>query len=177
MGKIRKAIVTSIAVALGTVAFVGCSRDEKALDRDNANLADINFARAAAIGNYTEIALGRLDTLGVDPDVKDFGAMMVADHSSWDSLLKSIAQPLGLSAPDSIDDAHAALKAQLLGLTGRAFDSVYIKNMVIDHQAAVDLYTAEKNNGQQYQLVLYAINQLPKLQEHLDKATVLAANY
>jgi putative membrane protein len=178
MRKIRKATNTLTALAIGASVFMGCTRNENGLDHINANTADINFARAAAMSNFTEVTLGKLDTLkGVDSAVKVFGNMMITDHTTSDSLLKSIANPLGLSTPDSLDANHQALRTQLTGLTGRAFDSVYIHSQVADHQAAVDLFTAETTNGQQYQLKLYATNMLPTLQQHLAKATELAANF
>ncbi|MBA4167892.1 MAG: DUF4142 domain-containing protein [Chitinophagaceae bacterium] len=178
MGKIKKAVLTSIVIAAGAAAFVGCSREEKTLDQYNASTADINFAKAASVSNFTEVTLGKLDTLkGLDSAGKAYGAMMIIDHTTSDSLLKSIANPLGLSTPDTLDSDHQALRAQLTGLSGRAFDSLYIKSMVADHQAAITLFTNEDKNGQEFQLRLYAHNQLPILQAHLDMATALAAKY
>ena len=178
MGKIRKTVFAGVIVVLGTLAFAACSKNENAMDQYNANDADINFAKLASISNYTEITLGKLDTLkALDSAGKAFGAMMITDHFSSDSLLKSIANPIGLTTLDSLDATHQALRTQLMGLSGRAFDSVYIKNMVTDHMDAIALFTNEKNNGQYFQLKLYATNALPILQQHLDMATAISAKY
>jgi len=179
MENIRKAVAICIAVGASASLLISCFKDgDKALDQINASTADIRFVKAAAISNYTEVMLGKLDTAkALDVNVKAFGAMMITVHTTADSLLKTIANPLGLSTPDSLDNAHIALKVQLTALSGRAFDSVYIHSQVSDHQAAVDLYQAEIAGGQQGQLKLFASNHLPLLQDHLQAATALAANY
>ena len=178
MGKIRKALLGCITVAVGACVLTACTRDEQALDQYNANNVDINFARAASVSNYTEVTLGRLDTLkALDSAGKAYGAMMIMDHTSSDSALKAIAGPLGLSTPDTLDADHQALRTQLMGLSGRAFDSAYIKAMVDDHTKTIALFTNEDQKGQQFQLRTYAHNQLPILQAHLDMATTLAAKY
>ena len=56
------------------------------------NLADRNFARAAAAGGLAEVELGRLaDHNGQSQDTRQFGQRMVNDHSKANEQLKELA--------------------------------------------------------------------------------------
>jgi putative membrane protein len=160
------------------VSFVACDKDDD--DDDNAvyNQQDKNFAMMAAMNNYAEIDAGQTaSTKGLNTGIKEFGAMMVADHTTAGQQLKSITGGLGLYSPDSLDAKHVALKAQLAQLTGRAFDSVYIHAQVDDHQATIDLFEDEANDGKQQDLKSFANTKLPVLRMHLEHADSLANLY
>jgi len=161
---------------LAAFAFAGCDKDDD--DNNDINGTDRDFAMRAAMGNYAEIDAGQAAaTKASDGEIKAFGQMMVTDHSGAGAELKSIASSLGLYAPDSLDAEHVALKAQLNGLSGRAFDSVYIHAQVKDHQKTIALFEQESRDGDHSQLVNFANKTLPHLREHLDKANSLAADY
>ncbi len=178
MGTFRKATFATVIAVFGAALLSGCSGDENALDEYNANKADIDFTNAASVANYTQVILGRIDQQrGTDSAGKDYGDSMVAVHAASNSLLKSLAMPLGLGTRDTLDAEHQALRVYLNTLSGRSFDSAYIKNMVADHQAAVDLYNYEVAHGQQISIRSFASSQLPVLQAYLDKATAIAAQY
>jgi len=56
------------------------------------SMADTNFIFAAAQGGMTEVKLGALAVQqGMRDDVKQFGHMMVKDHSAINDDLKSLA--------------------------------------------------------------------------------------
>jgi len=178
MRNFNKGIFACMGVVLAAMAWVGCSRADSALTQYNLNNADIEFVKAASMANYTELVLARLDTsMSTDSAMKDFGDMMIADHTPAGTQLKQLATEFGMTAVDTLDDAHVALRANLMTLSGRSFDSTYIKNMVLDHQAAVTLFQTESTNGQQQSIRAFAQSLLPTLQMHLDKATALASTY
>src|SRR5215207_7791198 len=128
------------------VILVSCDKDDD--DDTVVNSTDRNFTVMAAIANTAEVDAGQLAaTKATDGGIRAYGQMMVADHGPAQAELKTIAAGLGLRAPDSLDAEHVALKAQLMAATGRQFDSLYIHSMVKDHQKAIDLFTNEKNQG------------------------------
>src|SRR5206468_3368718 len=100
-----------------------------------------------------------------------------ADHTAAQASLKNIAAKYGLTAPDSVDAAHAAEAAQLALLTGRAFDSAYIHGQVTDHQATIQLFQTETNSGNNTDLKTFADTTLPKLQMHLVRADSISARF
>src|SRR5450432_1177236 len=84
---------------------------------------DAKFAVEAAGGGMEEVVLGRLAGQKASAqEVKDFGAMMVTDHSMGGDKLKAIAAGKNLTLPDSLTpDAQKAI-ADLQNKTGADFD-------------------------------------------------------
>lgn len=64
--------------------------------------------------------------------------------------------------------------AQLNTLTGRVFDSTYIHNQLLDHQAAINFYTDELNNGNQLNVKAYANTILQNIRLHYQRADSIA---
>ena len=171
--KIKKMLLGCLLTA---AIFSSCDKDDD--DDNDINSQDRNFAMMAAMANFAEIDAGSLAvSKGTDPGITGFGQMMVNDHGSAKTELQDMASDLGLNAPDSLDAEHVALKAQLMTLSGRAFDSVYIHSQVKDHQTAITLHRNQSENGDNARLRNYANQQLPHLEEHLEHAQNLAANY
>jgi len=165
-------LVIGIAVSL-----IACDKDDDD-DNETYNQQDKNFAMMASMSNYAEIDAGQTaSTKGTNAGIREFGSMMVRDHTKAGQELKPITSGLGLYSPDSLDAKHVALKAQLATLTGRAFDSVYIHSQVEDHQAAIDLFTDESEDGKQADLKNFATKTLPNLKMHKMHADSLANLY
>jgi len=171
-----------MAVAISCVGAYSCHKDD---DDDNdhgggtgVSVADSQFVLKAALSNTAEKEAGALAAAkATDAGIKEFGAMMVADHTMAQEKLQSLADSLNLHAPDSVDAEHAALKQQLQSLSGREFDSVYINSQVKDHIVAVDLFTNESANGNNSQVRGFASRTLPTLQMHLEHADSLKTNF
>src|SRR5688572_19036861 len=86
-----------------TVSLIACDKDDEE-ETETYNQQDKNFAMMAAMSNYAEIDAGQTaSTKGLNPGIKAFGSMMVADHTNAGSKLKLITSSLGLYAPDSLD--------------------------------------------------------------------------
>ncbi|RYY20588.1 MAG: DUF4142 domain-containing protein [Chitinophagaceae bacterium] len=164
-----------LALSLATLLFA-CDKDDD--NDDETNDRDRSFAMMAAMNNFAEISAGQMASAkGENAGIRQFGAMMVADHTLASQQLKSIAANEGLYAPDSLDAAHMRLKDTLEDFSGRAFDSVYIHSQVRDHQIAISLFESQINSGQHRDLREFARNTLPKLQMHHHHADSLANFY
>jgi putative membrane protein len=171
-------------LALAICAMYQACKDDDDDNNSNGNnntgskSIDSIFVAKVSMGNSAEIQLGSLvSTHSNDSAIKWFGNMMVSDHTTAQASLTSLANSLSMYAPDSLDSAHVALKAQLMSLNGNAFDSVYIHNMVIDHQQTVSLFQNQIANGIDAQIKNYASTNLPIIQMHLDEADSLASFY
>lgn len=132
---------------------------------------DTKFAVDAANIGMMEIALGKVAQQNAkSKDVKDFGAMMVKDHTSAGDDLKKIADakhitlPTELSADDQkkIDDMKAK--------TGKSFDKNYIDMMVKGHKNAADEFQEEIKQGSDADLRAFATKTLHVIHAHLDSA-------
>ena len=132
---------------------------------------DTKFAVDAANIGMMEIALGKVAQQNAkSKDVKDFGAMMVKDHTSAGDELKKIADakhitlPTELSADDQkkIDDMKAT--------TGKSFDKSYIDMMVKGHKNAADEFQEEIKQGSDADLRAFATKTLDVIHAHLNAA-------
>ena len=136
-----------VMIALATYAMQGCNsapKDAKATadsvnktkdTTSNAaatggiavNADDSKFATAAANGGMAEVALGKLaQEKGASQQVKDFGAMMVTDHSKANNELMAIAKAKNITLPATVDAEHQKKMDDLQKLSGKDFDKAYV---------------------------------------------------
>jgi putative membrane protein len=102
--------------------------------------------------------------------VKEFGQMMVTDHTKANEQLKKIAQAKSVDAPHALKPEHKAMKDQLSKLSGEAFDRAYIQHMVKDHQEDVAHFRKESTEASDPDVKQFASATLPTLQKHLKRA-------
>ncbi len=163
-------------LAIATVLLASCSKDNKA--NNTIDTRDIDFATKAWIANKAEIELGQLAVIkATDPSIASFAQAIVAEQNAAKVQLQDIALQLNIALPDSLDADNVAIRAQLIDLDARPFDSVYIVNRVIQLQRSVTLYQVELNEGLNESLRSFALTELPKLQGHLRSADSIAVNY
>jgi putative membrane protein len=138
---------------------------------------DTSFFKHAAEGGIAEVEAGKLaQQKGNSQAVKDFGAMMVKDHSAANEKLAGIASSEGVDLPTSSSVGQVASKAKLEVLTGDTFDKSYIKNQVAAHVQTATLFKKEIANGADAQAKAFASETLPTVQEHLKKIRQIAAD-
>jgi putative membrane protein len=131
--------------------------------------ADDFFLSKASQANLTEIETGKLAaSKGNSAQVKRYGQQMVDDHSIAQKELVILAKKESLSIPKEPDENHKALKEQLMGLSGNAFDSAYLKSQLLDHQAMVLFFQEETTGGTDPDAIAYAKKYLQKLKMHLN---------
>lgn len=126
------------------------------------------FVDKAAVGGMFEVQSSELAIkVSRDPDVRKFADMMIADHGKTSAELEALAKEQGLTVPSKLDDEHAA-KLKELEDAGEQFDTPYIKAQLEGHQAAIKLFEAYSNSGQNTALQNFAVQTLPTLRMHLD---------
>jgi len=138
---------------------------------------DEAFLKKAAQGGMAEVQAGELaQTKGSSQAVKDFGAMMVKDHSAANAKLKALAASKDVKLPDGADLKHKAMKKKLQMKSGASFDKEYIEGQIKDHKDTVDLLQKETASGQDGDAKAFASEVLPTVQGHLQKIEQIAAN-
>jgi putative membrane protein len=138
---------------------------------------DATFYKKAAEGGIAEVDAGNLaQQKGNSQAVKDFGAMMVKDHSAANDKLQALASTKNISLPTSASIGEMATKAKLDVLSGDTFDKSYIKAQIKDHYGAIALFKKEIASGQDPDAKAFASATLPTLRMHLKKIKVIAAD-
>jgi putative membrane protein len=137
---------------------------------------DAAFYKHASEGGMAEVELGKLaQQKSGNQGVKDFGAMMVADHTAANDKLNTIAASKNIKLPTGPSVGQMATKAKLEVLSGQTFDKSYIKDMIKDHEADIEEFKKESASGQDPDAKAYATATLPTLQAHLKRIRSIAA--
>src|SRR5689334_23290239 len=125
------------ALALTAVIWSACDDDD---DDDKKNTpetisgSDLTFVNQATYINRGEVELGALAAERSETQsVIDYGSMMARDHQEALDDLEGIVDDYDNDLPNGLDQAHQQLKDTLMTLSGAAFDSVYLSNMVQGH--------------------------------------------
>lgn len=157
-------------------AFIGMALAALPLVTMAANSSpDESFYKNAAEGGLAEVQLGQLaQDKGQSPAVKDFGKMMIQDHTAANNKLRSVAAGKGVDLPSSPSVGQVATKAKLEVLSGDSFDKSYIKSMVEDHKDDIKLFQKELQSGQDPDAKAFAKATLPTLRAHLTKIESIA---
>jgi putative membrane protein len=137
---------------------------------------DATFYKKAAEGGIAEVQLGKLaQDKSSTASVKEFGAMMVTDHSAANEKLTALAAKKDIKLPTSPSVGQTATKTKLEVLSGATFDKSYIKGMVEDHQEDIKEFQNEAASGHDPDAKAYAVATLPTLKAHLKKIQAIAA--
>jgi putative membrane protein len=146
-------------------------------DTKHPNTADQVFTREATIGGEAEVQAGKLAARkGQDQAVKDFANRMVSEHSSAGERLGTLVKSAAYQAPTQLDMDHRVEMEQLQKANGKAFDELYIRAQIIDHQKTLQLYEWIIGNGQDARLQQFAMETLPTVMRHLEMAKAILAN-
>lgn len=128
-----------------------------------------NFVKEAATGGMMEVELGKMAAdKGKNQQVKDFGNMMVTDHSKANDNLKDIASKKNIDVPASLTEDQRKDVDKLSKKSGSDFDKAYVDMMVDDHKKDVNAFKKASGKLTDNDLKTFATNTLPTLQKHLD---------
>ncbi len=156
------------------------SANEEKLDSPSASQSigadeeSASFLVKAANMGMAEVDLGRLaGEKARNQKVKDFGAMMVSDHTNANNEVKSLASQRNVSLPDSVSDEKRKDKEDLAKKSGADFDRAFMEAMVDDHNETINLFEKASNNVKDNAVKTFVDNTLPKLRNHLDSAKAI----
>ncbi|GAB4053051.1 DUF4142 domain-containing protein [Spirosoma litoris] len=181
-----KKVSLILLLAVSTLSFQACSskKTESTDSVENAEKSneakeeagtgqpdDTNeFAVKAANGGMLEVELGRLaEEKAASKDVKDFGAMMVKDHSKANEELKTIAATQNITLPSTLGEDEQKHVNEMAKLSGADFDKKYVSMMVDDHKDDIEEFKKAAEDEKTNPAVKdFATKTLPTLQKHMD---------
>lgn len=147
---------------------------EQQVGDTSAKMDDAAFMAKAASGGMMEVELGKLaQQKAKSARVKNFGAMMVKDHTQANNELKALASTKSVSLPSAMTGEHQNHVNGMREKTGADFDKSYISMMVDDHQKDVNDFEGASNNATDANLKAFAAKTLPVLRTHLDSAKAI----
>lgn len=130
---------------------------------------DSKFAVEAASGGMMEVQLGELaQQKASSQKVKDFGAMMVKDHTAANDELKALSLKKNITLPPAPGEDHMDHIKKLSEKSGKEFDKDYVDMMVKDHKDDIDKFEKCSKDAKDPELQAFATKTLPVLKKHLD---------
>jgi putative membrane protein len=167
----RKLRLATAGFAL--VVLAGCSSPfgMANLSKESSSLsaADRSFISQAAYGSLAEVELGQLaQTQASRQQVKEFGGMMVTEHTQMNKDLVALASNKGVTPPSSPDPGRQEIGDMLEQLSGAEFDRQYIPQQLADHEATLGLFQIQSNRGQDMELRQFAQRYTPVIQRHVE---------
>jgi len=182
-------VATSIALATS-----GCSKKDDDTTKttaatDTATPADTGTPTAAAPaadshaaqfltdairGDNAEIKAGQAaQSMGSSQGVKDFGKMLVDDHTKARDQASQVATAMNVPVPsDTPPEADKDLK-MTMGMSGAGFDKDFIAMEVKDHKNDIAKFEAEAKSSDPSQVTDLAKQTVPVLKKHLQTAQSL----
>ena len=137
--------------------------------------SDREFIMKAAEGGMLEVTLGQIAiNKAVNPDVKQFAQRMVDDHSKANQELSALATSKGVTLPAADTKKEQKMKEHFDKHAGADFDREYMKQMVKDHKATVEMFERHSKSGRDADLKAFADKTLPTLREHHQLAQEIA---
>lgn len=134
------------------------------------------FAADAATGGMMEVELGNLAQQKASSQaVKNFGKMMVDDHTKANDNLKTIATQKNIDLPASVTDDQRKDIDKLSKKTGADFDKAYVDMMVDDHKKDIAAFKKAEGDVSDNDIKNFITNTLPTLQKHLDAIQAIKA--
>ncbi len=138
---------------------------------------DAKFATDAANGGLAEVALGKLaQQKSVNEKVRDFGAMMVKDHSNAGAELADIAKAKNITLPAAVSADEQKKIDALAKKSVKDFDKAYIDAMEDGHNKALKLFQDEAQKGTDAALKAFASRTVAVVQKHLEAISEIRAS-
>lgn len=132
------------------------------------------FVSMAAASDMYEVEAGKLaQTMGKSDAVKNFGRMMVTDHTKSTADLKAAAgQVQGVDMSPQLTAEHQS-DLDALKSAGENFDQVYAQQQVAAHTKALSMLRGFAERGDAEPLKEFAAKTAPVVERHLTEARSL----
>jgi putative membrane protein len=168
----RDTTITTTDSSNGVQNSTVLSPDKK--DTTALNSKEARWLKDAYQGGLFEVELGKIAQNNAgDPKVREFGTMMVQDHSQGGAELTTLAASKGVTLPDSVSDSQKRTRGRLFGKVNADFDKDYVGAMVDDHKSDIKDFEEESVNGTDPAVKAFAEKMLKTLHTHLDHAQAL----
>jgi len=167
----KRAIVCAVVLAVSIGWWLTGAAVGQAVQASNK---DQQFLQHAASDGLAEVQMGQMAAeRATNPEVQRFGQRMVTDHTKANQELMALAQSKNISIAKKTDKQHQKTAEALAKKQGANFDREYMRDMVKDHEKAVQLFSTAAKEGRDADIRAFASQTLPTLQEHLQMARQL----
>lgn len=178
--------IPMLALASGlSLAMAACSKNDSTGGAD-ATATPAASATAAAPDHATQFLTAVIQTnnaevkfgqaaqsMGSAQAVRDFGKMLVDDHTKANDQATQIAKAMNVAVPSGVKPDDMAAYNMATSMKGADFDKDFAEAMVKGHQKAIDMFQQEADGGDPAQVTDFAKETLPTLKKHLETAQSL----
>lgn len=136
---------------------------------------DTSFVTQTSLGTPFQVDSGRLaETKGATQAIRSYAELMVSSHITVNNALLGILKNKApVPPPTLLRAAYSTTVSSLLLESGKTFDTDYVRGQVNYQRANTALYEYEIANGTDPDLKAFALETLPKIQDHLARALKL----
>ena len=135
---------------------------------DAVSAADRKFVAMVSQGGMFEVKAGQVGAdQGSTQDIRDQGTTEAHDHQLVGDKLKSIAADAGIQIGDTLNAQFQSELDQLKGLSGRAFDAAYLRDMEVIHGKDGAAFATEAKSGSNPKLKAFAAETFRIVQRHI----------
>jgi len=128
-----------------------------------------DFMKKAAEGGMMEVDLGNIAMKNSSTQqIKDFGKMMVDDHSQVNQELKALASVKNIGLPTMVGSDKQDKIDKLSKENGAEFDKDYVSMMIDDHKKDIDEFKDAQDKANDPDIKAFLDKTIPVLQKHLD---------
>lgn len=168
-------LARSVAATAAAVVVLAGGAGIATASTTELNDQDRAFLIGSHQSNLAEIATGKLaQSKGQSQEVKDLGAMLVADHTKLDAAARPLAQRGNVKLPAAPNAEQRALAAKLTAASASEFDALFVAGQIAAHAKAMRIGEAEISGGQDPAVVAAAKNAAPVIMKHHHEAQALA---
>jgi len=161
--------MTIAMMAMGVCLFVGAARAATPPSAPPSTAAVLDKLHNS---NLTEIEAGKLaQDNGHSQATKDYGKMLVSDHTSADQQVVALAKKEKIDLSPSTPVVGSKSLADLTA--GPEFDRRFARSMVNDHKKDIADVTAARDHTTDAKLKALLTDMLPTLQKHKSMAEKL----
>jgi putative membrane protein len=140
----------------------------------SVSTADRSFVFGASTSNLAEIAAAKVALTKGNSSTKAFANKMLANHTTMEQALNTVAAKLQIDLQTSPTSAQHAALTRISKLSGSAFDKAYRANQITAHKATIAIFQKEIKSGGASPLKAAATKNLPVIKMHLQMAQKLA---
>ncbi len=174
--KTRKlTLLSTTAMALGATLFLAAiavaEEDKSKISRTDTRFIQDEAAAGAALVNIAAVGEKKAQR----EDVKNFAAMLVADHSKANTELAALAAAKGVDLSSEPAAKYGDMQEKLERTSDAQFDKAFLAMVVKAHEKCVKNFTDASTDAQDGDLKDWAAKMLPGLQAHLGEAEKLGS--
>jgi putative membrane protein len=114
-----------------------------------ASMQDKDFLHTAAAGGLFEVMAGQLASQNAaNPQVKQFGLLMVKQHTQLNDSMKPFLDRAAVKVPTELKGKEKSDYEKLQALHGADFDNMYVPMMLKDHKKDLSAFNMEATQTQ-----------------------------